>query len=975
MSLNNQDYIHNNYQDKYSRRCDTENKPLKKIKNFTTQRLERGTYVANHPVEEYYTDHSYDNAKPNGGISYYIKHERSTQEVNLSNKRPSNNYKERINNIQSNYKKNNNENMRINTISYYHESNNKNKGRSVSSSKTNRRIDNTLSINNQNIPKKEQKNIKNKNIVELEKHMKNNGNLIFINSNKNTSIKIINKTSNYLNSVPNEVNQEKIYRNEKRKNRNEVYITDSHKNNHEKEKNYQKNSSNLTNNNRIIQMSGFEISYESDKGERNTYNSYKKNKANFINNINNNYKYKYNNIYYGNINLDEPNQSSYNNYNDDDNEIYYDTYSKFNNANPKNYQYKYQIVHNNSTTDNNINSIGKKKISINDSIEMKDFHNNKSVSIVSSNKKKNIKSYNNCNNPHPLTSNKSKAIKKNENRVINNYRNNNNIDIVNLNKTKNKSEQNANIIIDNSLANQININKKYSNNSSSSINYSSKKRGQIENKVSNRTKYKSFNRNSDIKKIILIQSMFRGHLMRIAITDYLKVFYYFKELFHSLISIFIIRKLYYWKFFLSKFTNKSSKKLIIRNKNQKKSQKIHKNPNSLINTNNKILLKTKEINMLHKELGDSFNIINDNNGLKLKLDDIIKENNELKNQIFDNKNIEERLKQLLVENKKNQNINAIIMKDNQQLAKRLKTIQDNRNNQLVIQNQKSFDFGMKENSKGKNISKLKYIYLKCLVFKKILKNRNVMKTFFNKYKYNAKKVKAYKIENNNIFINNRKKLNIQVAKNFDINFISQNEKYKHFLLYILFLKKEKDMMQIFSKYFYKFFYIIKYMKSLEEKEKEKKETEILVEKEKNERKRSSLQSIINKYERNFELKCKNKVKEWRLRSVIFKMKGVAKEIKRKKKLKKKIRDKLAKATLNNLKNKTAMFQSAHEFSYKIDKTNNNDDSINSKNNKIIKTESNEIKEVDENTKEENEGKNGNNIDDQEDSEESFGLDV
>ena len=49
------------------------------------------------------------------------------------------------------------------------------------------------------------------------------------------------------------------------------------------------------------------------------------------------------------------------------------------------------------------------------------------------------------------------------------------------------------------------------------------------------------------------------------------------------------------------------------------------------------------------------------------------------------------------------------------------------------------------------------------------------------------------------------------------------------------------------------------------------------------------------------------------------MKGVAKELKKKKKLKKKIRDKIAKETLNNLKNKTANFQSAHEFSYKIDK--------------------------------------------------------
>ena len=964
MSLNNQDYIQNNYQEKYSRKCDTENKPLKKIKNFNNQRMEPGTYVAPHPVEEYYTDHSYDNSKQNGGISYYIKHERSTQEVNLCNKRESNNYKNRINNIQSNYKNNNNDNMRINTFSYYPENNDKNKGRSVSSSKMGRRIENTLSINNQNIAKKELKSTKNSNIVELENNMKNNGNLIFINSNKNTSIKIINKTSNYLNSLPSEDHQGKIYRNEKRKNRNEVYMTDSHKNNHEK-----KNSIKLTNNNQIIQMSGFEFSYESDKGEK---NSYKKKKDNFINNINNNYKY--NKIYYGNINLDEPNQNSYNNnnYNGDDTEIYYDTYSKFKNANPKNYQYKYQIVHNNSTINNDINKIGKKRISINDSIEMKDLHNNKSVSIASSNKKKNIKSYTNYNNSHPLTSNKSKATKKNENRVINHYRNNNSINIANLDI---KREKNANIIFDNSLANPININKKNSNNSVSSIIYSSKKRKPKGNNVSNRAKYKSFYRDSDIKKIIIIQSMFKGHLMRIAFADYLKVFYYFKELFHSLIGIFIIRKLYYWKFFRSKFTNKSTKKLIIRNK-QQKSKKIQKNKNSLVNANNKILIKTKEINMLHKELGDSFNIINDNNGLKLKLDDMIKENNELKNQIFDNKNIEKRLKQLLEENKKNQNINAIIMKDNQQLAKRLKTIQDNRNNQLVIQNQKSFDFGMKENSKIQNISKLKYIYLKCLVFKKILKNRNLMKTFFNKYKYNAKKVKTYKIENNNIFINNRKKLNIQVAKNFDINFISKNENYKHFLLYILFLKKEKEKLQTFSKKFYKFYYTIKYMKISEGKKKEKKETEILVEKEKQEQKRNVLQSIINKSERNFKIICKNKVKEWRLRSVIFKMKGVAKEIKRKKKLKKKIRDKLAKATLNNLKNKTSMFQSAHEFSYKIDKTNNTDDSINSQNKKIIKTEINEIKEEEaEKIKEENRGNNGNNTDDQEDSEESFGLEI
>ncbi len=58
---------------------------------------------------------------------------------------------------------------------------------------------------------------------------------------------------------------------------------------------------------------------------------------------------------------------------------------------------------------------------------------------------------------------------------------------------------------------------------------------------------------------------------------------------------------------------------------------------------------------------------------------MIKENTELKNQLVDNKNIEEKMKNLIDENKKNQNINAIIMKDKQQLAKRLKDIQDYRN--------------------------------------------------------------------------------------------------------------------------------------------------------------------------------------------------------------------------------------------------------------------------------------------------------
>ena len=149
-----------------------------------------------------------------------------------------------------------------------------------------------------------------------------------------------------------------------------------------------------------------------------------------------------------------------------------------------------------------------------------------------------------------------------------------------------------------------------------------------------------------------------------------------------------------------------------------------------------------------------------------------------------------------------------------------------------------------------------------------------------------------------------------MAKNLNINFISQNDNYKHFMLYKLFMKKAQKMSNIIPKYFYKYYYESK----LIEKE-EKKET----------KKIRFLKNIINKKEKNNEFILRKILKEWKIRGVIFKMKGAAKELKKKKKLKKKIRDKMAKETLNNLKNKTANFQSAHEFSYKIDKIEKKDD--------------------------------------------------
>ena len=995
MYSNNIEHTETNYQERYHRKNGTENKPIRKIKNYNTERLKRGAHDNQPPSDDYFTDHSYDTSKPSGSNSYYVRRNRPAQEESINNNKQSINTKNRINNIKSDYKTNDNDIMRINAITYYSEKDDKNKIKSVSSNKKNKNLENTLSFNNYYKSKNEDKNLKNMNRVELDSNKNNNGNLIFINSNKNTSIKVINKSkTNFSNLNLNNGNNDKIISNNRRKNKNELYTSENNLSNinnisnnnnsyFEKEYKFNKHSTKLPNNNKLIQMSNFEITYESDKGERNSYNSYKKNRSNYYNNNNNNNnksnnrnnnKYKYNNVYYSNINLDEKNIN-------EDNEIKANIYN--NRMNQNNNPYKYQIVHNsNNNKLQNVNSV-KKRININDSVEMKDSHNNKSVSLVSNNKGRNMKSTANYSNPRPLKHNQSNILKDSENKAVNyNYnRNNNNIiDIMDSNSNNNKAYIKNDIYTNMSIetpiiiTNQSNISKKNSTNNFNNItsnnsNRVKKKTGNVTKKI----KYKNYYRKSDIKKFILIQSVYKAHLLRSKLSNQIQIYVYIREFTELLYNILYIRKIKYWKFFIEKIIKKIADE-INKMKNKRNYANIKKNQNSLYNANNKLILKTNEINMLHKELGDSFNIINDNNnGLKLKLDEMIKENTELKNQIFDNKNIEERLQQLLVENKKNQNINTIIMKDNQQLAKKLKNIQENRNNQLVIQNQSSMNMTYEDNLLYQSVLKLKYLFLKSLVFKKILKARNIQKKYFNKYRNNVKKIKSYKIENKNIFINNKKKTNFQVAKNSNLNYISQKDNYKRFLIYKLVLKKEKDENKIISKYFYNYFYITKCAKISEKREEEKIEKETKLIEDKKIQKKNLLQSIIDKYERNYEFLHKKAYKEWRLRSVIFKMKGVAKEIKKKKKLKKKIRDKMAKETLNNLKNKTAMFQSAHEFSYKIDKTNTKD-----KNNKYTKYDENQIKEEninqineEKNEKNDNNNNNINNNEEQEDSEESF----
>ena len=89
------------------------------------------------------------------------------------------------------------------------------------------------------------------------------------------------------------------------------------------------------------------------------------------------------------------------------------------------------------------------------------------------------------------------------------------------------------------------------------------------------------------------------------------------------------------------------------------------------------------------------------------------------------------------ENIRNKSINDIIIKDNQQLAKKLKDIQDYRNIRLIKENTQSIDLTQKQKIQIEELiqtneiylNKLKKIYLEKIIYNKINKRKNILKIF------------------------------------------------------------------------------------------------------------------------------------------------------------------------------------------------------------------------------------------------------
>ena len=450
-----------------------------------------------------------------------------------------------------------------------------------------------------------------------------------------------------------------------------------------------------------------------------------------------------------------------------------------------------------------------------------------------------------------------------------------------------------------------------------------------------------------IKSAILIQSLFRAYLVKMKMFNSINLYISVKGGVNLLEKFFLRKKSFVWK----KFKNYID---VLINLDLLK--------HILINNSARNNSTDKKHISFHKEIGDSFNIINkkDNSEIKLKskLNDVIKENNQLKTQLVDNKNIEEKMKNLIDENKKNQNINAIIMKDNQQLAKKLKDFQDYRNTNLKVENQTPLDltqkdlFEIDELIKNNEIykNKLKEIYLANVINKRINENKYLKKDAFNRLKNAIEKIKNEDKEKNlkknlylknfvNIISNNLKITKLNCFKNLYyasiLSFLEKQKKQelRNKLLNNILIKKRKNiLLKAFIKIYYNKFTL--------EKQKEKKSNEEI--------KRKLLKKIVNNYDINRISILKTFTEKWSLKSKIIGIREAARDKKRKRKLKKKNNKLISQKHFgsigknqenkNNLTNK--LCKSIHEFSYIVsngaiikESSSNEPTEINIKNNK------------------------------------------
>ena len=302
------------------------------------------------------------------------------------------------------------------------------------------------------------------------------------------------------------------------------------------------------------------------------------------------------------------------------------------------------------------------------------------------------------------------------------------------------------------------------------------------------------------KIITLIQSATRGFLLRLKLAQYLDLYERIKKSV-SIIQFIISQRMKYILYLISK--NNINKRL----------SKYYNMYSNITPTNN-ISIEFKKFK----------------NNKMLKNSELNEMQKELNKKMIDYAVAEKKIKELLIENKKIQNINNIIVRDNKQLALKLKKLENNNTigytyNKLQIENN-TFNI-TNNNSMSKNETKFKRNNLLIkITTRKILLIKSILYKYFYKFNYITKLINIdnkskYFIENNNFIIN---KAIAKNSNNQNNNEISDIEKRSQILSKII--NKKNISQYIYRNIFDKWMmraWIFKSKDFIKEKKKKKKE--------------------------------------------------------------------------------------------------------------------------------------------------------
>jgi len=422
---------------------------------------------------------------------------------------------------------------------------------------------------------------------------------------------------------------------------------------------------------------------------------------------------------------------------------------------------------------------------------------------------------------------------------------------------------------------------------------------------------------------IIIQSVFRGYLMKCKLETYLIKYKDYNrglEILEKTIKSFLDKNINVEeeneKFFT--LLKENNDKININCKSCK-TFKLLNFPSTPPSEKNDLNKKFYMNLFLHKEIGERFNIIKENkqkeieqkykeelDNINNKMNKLIEENKSLKDINEKNKFKESKFKELSMENKKKENIINIITNDNQNLAKRLKIIKD-KFNHLEMHNQININY-IDENNQYNNSKELfieyRNFYLMFFIHKKNAFYFDLLRKYFNRYRNIINSLRENE-KDNNILKEEKLKLLVYDKKNKEYIFLKNNfiKFYYKGLLYYREIQNRKDILstkllniilikdkinKAIIKSYFKIFYYKGIISNLME---EKKKNFSAIKQEKFNKINKLIISIEQRKDKHNFLIIRDCFDKWNLFSKILSMKAVTDEKKRKKRQKQRMKKK------------------------------------------------------------------------------------